>query len=97
MTAAEITEGLTRLGILHHTTLPYSPYQYVVQTNMWRRLREDACGALKLTAYATYSSAIDRSPPSRAEDRSCTTNYSSSRLLWLAIGLHLMPNPASAF
>src|SRR6202166_919413 len=23
MTAAEITEGLTRLGILHHTTLPY--------------------------------------------------------------------------
>jgi hypothetical protein len=24
-------------------------------------------------------------------------NYSSSRLLWLAIGLHLMPNPASAF
>jgi putative transposase len=22
MTAAEITEGLTRLGILHHTTLP---------------------------------------------------------------------------
>src|SRR5216683_2637879 len=27
MTAAEITEGLTRLGILHQTTLPYSPYQ----------------------------------------------------------------------
>jgi hypothetical protein len=29
MTAAEITEGLARLGILHQTTLPYSPYQYV--------------------------------------------------------------------
>jgi len=27
MTAAEITEGLSRLGILHQTTLPYSPYQ----------------------------------------------------------------------
>lgn len=27
MTAAEIGEGLTRLGVLHHTTLPYSPYQ----------------------------------------------------------------------
>ena len=26
MTAAEISEGLARLGILHHTTLPYSPY-----------------------------------------------------------------------
>ena len=29
MTAAEISEGLARLGVLHHTTLPYSPYQYV--------------------------------------------------------------------
>ena len=37
MTAAEITEGLARLGILHQTTLPYSPYQYVAQPNMWRR------------------------------------------------------------
>ena len=27
MTAAEITEGLSRLGVLHQTTLPYSPYQ----------------------------------------------------------------------
>jgi transposase InsO family protein len=26
MTATEITEGLSRLGILHQTTLPYSPY-----------------------------------------------------------------------
>ena len=25
MTAAEISEGLARLGVLHHTTLPYSP------------------------------------------------------------------------
>ena len=25
MTATEITEGLARLGILHQTTLPYSP------------------------------------------------------------------------
>jgi putative transposase len=27
MTAAETTEGLSRLGILHTTTLPYSPHQ----------------------------------------------------------------------
>lgn len=26
-TCAEITEGLARLGVLHETTLPYSPYQ----------------------------------------------------------------------
>jgi putative transposase len=31
MTAAEISEGLTRLGVLHHTTLPYSPYQNAKQ------------------------------------------------------------------
>ena len=54
MTAAEISEGLARLGVVHHTTLPYSPYQYVAQPDMWRRLRKDACGALKSTAYATY-------------------------------------------
>jgi hypothetical protein len=27
MTAAEFTEGLLRMGIVHETTLPYSPYQ----------------------------------------------------------------------
>jgi transposase InsO family protein len=36
MTATEITEGLARLGILHQTTLPYSPYQNVAPPNMWR-------------------------------------------------------------
>jgi transposase InsO family protein len=35
MTAAEITEGLTRLGILHQTTLPYSPYQNGKQETLW--------------------------------------------------------------
>jgi transposase InsO family protein len=36
MTATEISEGLVRLGILHQTTLPYSPYQNVAPPNMWR-------------------------------------------------------------
>ncbi len=35
MTASEITEGLTRLGILHQTTLPYSPYQNAKQEAFW--------------------------------------------------------------
>ncbi len=35
MTATEITEGLTRLGILHETTLPYSPYQNAKQEAFW--------------------------------------------------------------
>jgi putative transposase len=35
MTAAEISEGLGRLGILHQTTLPYSPYQNGKQEVLW--------------------------------------------------------------
>jgi transposase InsO family protein len=35
MTAAEIAEGLARLGILHQTTLPYSPYQNAKQEAFW--------------------------------------------------------------
>ena len=35
MTAAEISEGLARLGILHQTTLPYSPYQNGKQEVLW--------------------------------------------------------------
>lgn len=35
MTAAEISEGLARLGVLHETTLPYSPYQYVASPHMF--------------------------------------------------------------
>jgi putative transposase len=35
MTAAEITEGLARLGVLHQTTLPYSPYQNAKQEAFW--------------------------------------------------------------
>jgi len=96
MTAAEITEGLSRLGVLHQTTLPYSPYQNVAQPDMWRRLREDACGALKPTAYATYSRMIDPSPPSKAEDRSCTTSCSRNAQLSLAIGPDHLSRPASA-
>ena len=35
MTATEITEGLARLGILHQTTLPYSPYDNGKQETLW--------------------------------------------------------------
>ena len=35
MTAAEIVQGLARLGILHQTTLPYSPYQNAKQESFW--------------------------------------------------------------
>ena len=35
MVAAEFTEGLERLGILHQPTLPYSPYQNAKQEVFW--------------------------------------------------------------
>ena len=38
MLAAETTQGLTRLGILHETTLPYSPYQNGKQEKFWTQI-----------------------------------------------------------
>lgn len=38
MTAAECTEGLARLGILHQPTLPYSPYQNAKQEVFWAQV-----------------------------------------------------------
>jgi putative transposase len=35
MLAAEVAEGLARLGVLHETTLPYSPYQNAKQEAFW--------------------------------------------------------------
>jgi hypothetical protein len=35
MLAAETTQGLARLGIVHETTLPYSPYQNGKQEKFW--------------------------------------------------------------
>jgi putative transposase len=38
MTATEITEGLARLGILHQTTPPYSPYVNGKQETFWGQI-----------------------------------------------------------
>jgi len=38
MTAAETTEGLLRLSVLHQLTLPYSPHQNGKQENLWAQL-----------------------------------------------------------
>lgn len=38
MLAAETREGLTRLGIVHHTTLPHSPYQNGKQEHFWTQV-----------------------------------------------------------
>jgi len=38
MVAAETTQGLARLGILHEMTLPYSPYQNGKQEKFWAQI-----------------------------------------------------------
>ena len=38
MTATEISEGLARLGIVHQTTLPYSPYVNGKQETFWGQI-----------------------------------------------------------
>jgi len=38
MTAAEFTQGLERLGVLHELTLPYSPYQNGKQEFFWNQI-----------------------------------------------------------
>jgi len=38
MTADEIEEGLGRLGVIHETTLPHSPYQNGKQENFWAQV-----------------------------------------------------------
>lgn len=38
MLAAETTQGFSRLGIVHETTLPYSPYQNAKQESFWGRV-----------------------------------------------------------
>jgi transposase InsO family protein len=38
MLAEETTTGLAKLGVLHQTTLPYSPYQNAKQESFWGRV-----------------------------------------------------------
>lgn len=38
MLAEETTTGLAKLGVLHQTTLPYSPYQNAKQESFWGRI-----------------------------------------------------------
>lgn len=55
MMAAETREGLQRLGVVHDTTLPYSPYQNGKQESFWGQVEGrllamlDHCADLTLT------------------------------------------------
>jgi transposase InsO family protein len=47
MTAAEVEEGLARLGIIHNPTLPYSPYQNAKLEAFWGPLEGRLIAMLK--------------------------------------------------
>jgi putative transposase len=55
MLAAETTEGLERLGIVHHTTLPYSPEQNGKQESFWGRLEGRLLPMLESEAVLTLA------------------------------------------
>lgn len=48
MLAGETENGLARLGVLHDTTLPYSPYQNGKQESFWSQLEGRLISMLKL-------------------------------------------------
>jgi putative transposase len=66
MTAAEISEGLARLGILHETTLPYSPYQNAKQEAFWSPVEGRLIAMLRSTSCAKGSKASAPPPASRS-------------------------------
>lgn len=55
MVAAETTQGLARLGIVHETTLPYSPYQNAKQEVFWAQLEGRLLAMLEGVSELTLS------------------------------------------
>jgi putative transposase len=55
MLATETTQGLARLGILHETTLPYSPYQNAKQEVFWAQVEGRLLAMLEGEAELTLS------------------------------------------
>ena len=60
MIAHETTEGLTRLGIVHETTLPYSPNQNGKQESFWSTLEGQLVAMLEGAADLTLAKLNDR-------------------------------------
>lgn len=55
MTAAEFTQGLERLSILHQPTLPYSPYQNAKQEVFWAQIEGRLMAMLEGESQLTLS------------------------------------------
>ena len=64
MTATEITEGLAKLGILHQTTLPYSPYMNGKQEVLWGSVEGRLMAMLEGVDDLTLMAAVAAPVPS---------------------------------
>ena len=62
-TAAEVTEGLARLGIVHETTLPYSAYQNAKQEVFWAQAEGRLLAMLDGVEALTLDSLNDATVP----------------------------------
>lgn len=62
MLAAETTEGLERLSIVHFTTLPYTPEQNAKQEAFWGQIEGRSCPCSRPTSRSRSSCSI-RPPP----------------------------------
>lgn len=59
MTSGEFTRGLSKLGILHQTTLPYSPYQNGKQEVLWGQLEGRLMAMLENKKHITLKELND--------------------------------------
>jgi len=59
MTAAEVTQGLTRLGVVHRPTLPHSPYQNAKQEVFWAQVEGRLVAMLEGVADLTLAVLTD--------------------------------------
>ena len=69
MLSQEFTSGLARLGIVHQTTLPYSPYQNAKQESFWGRVEGRLMPMLEGETAQVRAQCTQASPVSRARPR----------------------------
>jgi transposase InsO family protein len=75
MLAEETTAGLARLGVLHQTTLPYSPYQNAKQESFWGRVEGRLMALLEGEASLTLD-ALNLATQAWAEQEYHRTRHS---------------------
>jgi len=75
MLAEETTAGLARLGVLHQTTLPYSPYQNAKQESLWGRVEGRLMAMLEGEATLTLD-ALNLATQAWAEQEYHRTRHS---------------------